>query len=1366
MRFVAGLVALSLVTTDLVGASWATASEPLPPTPDSRKFFHLTTEDGLPDNSIRALLQDRGGFLWIGTANGLARYDGYELRMYRSVPGGAGGIGIRHVTALHQDPTERIWIGGVGGLLSCLDPTTDTFTNLTTAHDAGAKGAVSIVDIDSGPDSTVWVAFDHAGLARWNDETESLERMFHPDDLVPSSAPDPLTAMLVTGKGEVWLAFGTRGVRVYDPASGQWRAHLPDTTDPSSIPSARIDGIHEDAAGRIWLATEYGLVMWDRGSGSFRSHVPPGEAGGLERYLISITSDRSGQLWMGSPAGLYRFVPERGEFTLYRHDPRRPHSVAPGPVLAVLEDSAGTIWVGGWQAGLSALDPWSGGVAVTTHDPEDPESLDRDGVITVCAGRDGALWVGTGDLSGTGRASVLHLRRPHESGFTRVGAVGPASGILSLTETADGDLWIGTITGGWWLPRGSVGLSRPRLEGELGQKLQSLAWYAIAFDREGDLWVGTLSEGLFRVDLRTGTTERIGPRALEILQLHEDRRGRMWVGSRGRGVHRVDPGSREIRAVGAPMLATTMVTDLLETDAGDLLVSTDVGLFLVGDRGEVEVVTDRDGILEGTPISGLLRDGRGDLWVHLVRGVARLNSETGDLRIWGPGEGVPGGEPYHGNARGPDGTLYFATARGLVTIRPDEIRDPPSGAPTVITALHVNGERWADGVRPPRSAVPPYLESVVLPYTRNDLRIEFAALSLLRAERHRYRYRMEGVDRDWRETHDRHEAVYTNLDPGRYVFTVESRAFAQSWAPDGASLVVEILPPWWRTIWAYALYGTLALTAVVMVYRQLVQRERLRTALEIERSQARQLRELDELKSRFFANLSHEFRTPLTLIAGPLRRLREAAHGPDRRMLEMMERNTMRLGRLIDQLLDLSRLEAGRLPLQWDRRDVVAFVRGLGARFDSLAHDREIEFEVRSPDESLEAWLATDALEKIVTNLLANAFKFTPDGGTVQLTLSVASRTTLRPFPAAGGADGSLRELPARSLGIRVSNTGSYIPPEERERIFDRFHQLTGRAHRGGSGIGLALVRELVRLQDGSARVTSSPEKGTSFEVEIPVFLDAPEGPRTSDRHPAAEGSEAARPRILVIEDSEDMRLYLHNELADDYEVLEAEDGDAGMRATLEESPDLVLSDVVMPGMDGFELCRRLKGDERTSHVPVILLTARGEARNRVEGLSSGADDYLAKPFDAEELRARIRNLIETRRRLRERYARRLAQLEPSAMPVTSADERFLKRAREVVEEHLDDSDFDVEQFGRAVGMSRAHLLRKLKALTGMPPRDFVRSLRLRRAAELLRGGYGTVTEVAYAVGIQSPSAFAKRFREQYGVSPSEYASAEASDPD
>jgi signal transduction histidine kinase/CheY-like chemotaxis protein len=663
-----------------------------------------------------------------------------------------------------------------------------------------------------------------------------------------------------------------------------------------------------------------------------------------------------------------------------------------------------------------------------------------------------------------------------------------------------------------------------------------------------------------------------------------------------------------------------------------------------------------------------------------------------------------------------------------------------------------------------------FIRHVALSHMQNGLSFEFAAVSFTNPERNQYAYKLEGLHDEWIYCGNERTASFTNLDPGRYIFRVKGSNNHGVWNEEGASLAITITPPWWRSRWAYAGYVLAALGTLVGAWRLQTRRLRTRHELALRRVEAEKMRELDSLKSNFFANISHEFRTPLTLILGPVSQLLARSQSElDRQELRIMERSARRLQRLINQLLDLARIEAGKLKLRARQVDLVGFLQRVVATFESHARLRDIDLSFAAVPDRIEVFLDLEKFEDVVYNLLANAFKYTPDGG------KVVVRAAL------GGLDDRCSSGSERfpCAEITVSDTGTGIPAENLERIFRRFYQVEEPNARelGGSGIGLALVRELVELHHGSVSVESQPGLGTTFRIRLPMGKDhfsadeVAEGDRDTARGlsadvsaPALAGAESAqkvpaagdrqKALVLVVEDNPDMRTYLTGSLSDDYRVVEATDGEAGLQVAIKGIPDLVISDVMMPRMDGFELCRRLKDDSRTSHIPVVLLTARATSRDRLEGLERGADDYLIKPFDAEELKARVGNLITVRRKLKERFVREGRFFLENA-PVTSLDQAFLGKIVQAVQQHIRDEQFGVESLARIVGFSVSQLERKLEGTTGQRPNELIRSIRLERARQLLEQRAGTVSEVAFDVGFNSLSYFARSYREKFGFPPS-----------
>jgi signal transduction histidine kinase/ligand-binding sensor domain-containing protein/DNA-binding response OmpR family regulator len=1308
------------------------------------------------------------------------------------------------VTSLLEDAQGRIWVGTLAQGLWLLNPRTEIIRKVVCQLVPGSgnhEPSPLLADLARSDSGSVWVVWTGAGLCR-HDSGGRCTHGSGPDSAALQSVPSVnVSCVLEDSQGNLWVGTEDAGLGLRTAADPDFRVFTNDPGNDRSIADDQVNNVFQAPDGRIWISTYRGLSCWLPNQQEFRSYRPdPDGSLRLANYLLDMDVAEEGGFWIGSAVGLYHFDPVSTEFTLHRHEPSDPRSPVKGPVLSVLRDRSGVVWAGSWHAGLNKLDPASGEFKVDRADRYDPRSLDDDAVMAIVEDEEGTLWVGTGSMSSGGSPGGLNRRLRNVGGFEQLPLPreGPNSvrSVQSLCVGPDSTLWIGTERGLWQLT--SSGERPVRVYGPTSDQpgVDGRSVRGLMVDREGDLWACVYGAGLYRIRPGTGSIRRYAhdpgdPRSIsqnELIFAFQDSAGRIWIGADTRGLNLYRPETDDFHRFEDPQGLVSSVISMHEDSTGDLWVGSYGGLLRVDpDLERVEAFRKEHG-LPHNQVGAILEDDQGHLWVSTGRGIARFDHQTGKVRAYDVQDGLPANEISFKGFRGRDGTLYFGGNHGLIHFHPRRIKEDTYQPNVVLTGLKIGEVPQRIGVSKVLEQGLPYTESLRLRHTQNDLSISFAALDFKYPDRNRYRYRLADYDRDWRDAGSQRSVTYTNLEPGDYRFIVQGSNSDGLWGEALASIALHISPPWWNTLWARGVYLLAALTLVLFIYRQIVQRERMQAALQLQRAEAEQLHELDRFKSRFFANISHEFRTPLTLIQAPLQRLRKDPSGGDRVLFEMMSRNAQRLGDLIEQLLDLSRLEAKRLPLRWQHGDWLGFLRTLLSSFDSLARSRQVSLVCELPEGAESAWHDPDVLEKLISNLLSNAFRYTPDGGEVRVRVSVLDdRANVKiPIVEPGEQDREPQTAVANHVRIEVANTGSYISPAERERIFERFHQVDGSA-RGGSGIGLALVKELLDWMHGTIEVDSDRTRGTRFAMTLPLYQDPPilgVEPLGDEELAAEEESNAVSLRemigaageslasvrgtvtatsseekalVLVVEDHVELRTFLVSGLKASYRVLEARDGQEGLEIAQKEVPDLVLSDVMMPRLDGVELCERLKSDDRTSHVPIILLTAKTEAESRRAGLEVGADDYLGKPFDLEELEIRMTNLIEQRRKLAERYARRVAGLAPDAMPVTSADERFLARAREVVDEHLDDPQLDVDTLCREIGLSRAQLHRKLKALTGCSTKEFVRIHRLQRAASLLKGRFGNVTEVAYAVGFQSLSYFSRVFREQYGVAPSEF---------
>ena len=1344
---------------------------------ENYRFEHLSTQQGLSQNFVWSIHQDQEGFMWFGTNDGLNKYDGYSFTVLKPDPDDPENT-LHHniITDIHEDREGRLWVATLGGGLHQVDKHTGKVTRYSVEPSHVLRWNV-ISTIYEDQEGIFWLgAF--GGVARFNPNTKQFTLFSSPNkflsgvaqdadgrywaggdggiyrldtnarQLVPvlldsSLAQQPLcNALYLDSEGILWM--GTQGEGLFRSDTIHGSGHFI-RYNPSGVISQFIllNGIYEDRKGYLWLLGSDGLQRVTKNTDkvlSFQSN--PFQPGSLSHHNASaIYQDRNGTLWVGTDHGINKVTSQPKQFRVYQPIPSLPSIVRhQNDINTLLEDHTGMIWLGSaavlsqgnLQNGLFRFDPETQQFEHFPADPSNPDSLMSNMVLSVYEDRQQRLWVGT--------VEALHLFDRITGKFTRY----PSEiAVDNLVEDVFGNLWCGSW--GVGIERGIATFNPVQRQFKYyfhdyqthdpsdTTGLRDGAVWDIAASRAGDIWVALSGAGIARLDLQTNTFTNYFPsnsslnlNDKDVRTIYEDSNGIIWAGTNQGGLHRYDS-----------------LTDTFT------------------------YYTMHDG-LPTNHIESIIEDKRGYLWMGTNQGLSRFNPKTETFLNFDISDGLPANQFRGGSVYSRNGKLMFGSINGFVIFDPDSIQKNTFIPPVYITKFHVMEEE---------REVP--TSNIELPYDQNFLSFDFVALNYDSPEKNQYAYQLEGVDQDWIHSGNRRFASYPDLDPGKYTFRVIGSNNDGLWNEEGKSLNITILPPWWQTRWAYTLYGMLAIGFLYGLRHYTVKRERLKHELKLQTLEAEKMHELDHLKSRFFANISHEFRTPLTLILGPLEKFlsRTSEASEDQRVYQMMQRNAQRLLHLINQLLDLSKLEAGCLTLETKPAAIVPFLKAMALSFTSLAERQQIQYHVRYPGGQPVVYFDADKLEKIITNLLSNAFKFTPEGGTITVTVKL--------HPTQEKSDLSIHrkaDLPLRTLELKVQDSGMGLSEALTQRVFDRFYQVdvSQNGEQQGSGIGLSLVRELVELHGGEVSVESQPGQGTCFTVGLPVVMADYEEvvvgePILTDNNPNTkafvnpaedemnEPSEAVpeeansdTPLVLIVEDNADVRAFIRDTLQPAYQVLEAADGVAGYERAVETIPDLILSDVMMPKMDGVELCGKLKADEKTAHVPVILLTAKASGGDKIEGLETGADDYIIKPFQADELRVRIKNLIDSRKKLREHFSREIT-LQPASIQITSADEKFLQRVMQIVEEYMGDDVFGVEALGQEVGMSRAQLFRKLKALTNHAPGDLIRIIRLKRAADLLSQGAGNIADIAYQVGFSSPSYFTKCFHKQFGQTPSDY---------
>ena len=1371
------------------------ASQSVPP---DLKIDRISQDEGLPTLPVTDAYQDQDGFIWFSTWNGLYRFDGYSFEAFQHEPSDSTSVSSDWVTSTVVDRDGRQWVTTLGAGLNLLDRSTGRFVHF---------------------------------MSNVNDPR--------------TLSSDELGYVVPTSDGKLWLT-SSNGLNRFDPETHQVTRFVHDPDDPSSLTGSAVRILFEDRQERIWVATGNPFVpqgagalnLLDPRTGSFESfQIRPNEPTSLDNYIQSVVQADDSTLFVAPwSGGIYTFDVNTHKFSHFAN-PLRLDDSAPDTKIVSFKRQPGKsiLWVGTYGAGLQRLDPGNGTWAKYVYDPEDPFTIPDNRVWGVWFDAAGTMWIGT--HGGLARTSVTG-KLPR----VMIDGLGRDEYVTNILEDQPGRLFLATDRNAlldWHM--GSGRSRRYQLPSDhcTGWEFPGVG---ITKSKTGNLWaVGPC--GVFAFDPDRGEFKRLDLDIAEsdigsdqAIRIMEDAEGLIWIAAQP-SVIRIDPVRRSYELFGShpddpSSLSNSDVEHVVEDRFDRIWVGTAGGLDEFDRRtsgwkhsqigkfdessavtsildaldGTLWLTTDRDGLVRFRPESnrqdffgireGLhsntlmrsARDQNGSIWVLSPTGLDVIDPESHAVRRFNAIDGLVDVRfGRHDLVALSDGRIVIG-GKGALNMLDPQGYSPSSSSPNIVLqSILAGGKPVTPSDVEEKAQEGP--ASIRLPYDENDLVFDYVGLRVANPQQIRYEYQLVGIDESWVAADDQRTARYTDLGPGEYVFKVRGATGSGPWSKV-KSLSITIRSPWWRTSWAYFLYFVCISGALVLFVRMqaraLVRAEQQR-ARQRELEQARDLKRaydelekthkelketqarLDEIKSRFFANISHEFRTPLTLIIGQTEALLATAGERDRGKLEMLARNGRRLLRLINQLLDLSKLEAGGMELRPTTFDLIPFFKNLVGSFESLAHQKGISLRFTSDLETLPARFERDKLEKIFVNLVSNALKFTGDGD-VSVSLSTES------------------EGDAETVVVRVSDTGVGIPAERLPHVFDRFYQVgsTSRRPDEGTGIGLALVKELAVLHGGTVEVESEVDKGSVFTVRLPVEegtadehveppvevtewdVDAgiPELPRmgeitadaADDEHRADGLTEDEL--VLVVEDNHDVRAYIVENLTD-FRVQEAGNGETGLNLAIELTPDLIITDVMMPEMDGFELARHLRSDQRTSHIPIIMLTARAGEEDRIEGLETGIDDYLIKPFSPKELNVRVRNLIDQRRRLRERFGT-ATRITPSDVSAVSMDQEFVQRVLEAIEHNFGDDQYSVEVLADEIGMSVSQLNRKLGALIDQSAGKLIRSMRLQRAADLLTQQAGTVGEIAYQVGFGSQASFATAFKRQFGVSPSEYSRTES----
>ncbi|MGA9294653.1 MAG: two-component regulator propeller domain-containing protein [Ignavibacteriaceae bacterium] len=1355
------------------------------------RFEHITTDNGLSKASVTCILQDHQGFMWVGTFNGLNRYDGYDFTVYTYNQNNPHSISHNYISSMIEDHEGKLWIGTSDGL-NTYDRSKDNFVRFRhNGNDSSIiDNQIEVIYEDS--KDNLWIGTRNGGLELFDRNSKSFIHHLHNKENANSLSSNFIQSIFEDNFGNLWLGQRNGAIDILKKSKGLKFVHL--DFRGKQLTNSAITCFAESGDNSIWIGTQ--------GDGLYRVKYANNETEIIAHYLekqndyesltgnfiLSLMIDKDEKLWIGTEdEGLNILDIPKEKFYYYKNDPLNLASLNNNSIYTIYEDNLGNIWLGTYAGGINLLPAGKAYLHSYSHSPGNSNSLAYNIVNGFWEDENQNIWIATG-----GKGIDLFERKNkkfvHFSDDKKVIA---SDVILCLYEDNENNLWIGTWANGLY----SYNIKTRKIEHFTKEKngLGSNNIFQILEGKEGELWLCTFWGGLtcFNSGKHSSViynTENSGLSDNDLRTIAKDYNENFWIGS-DIGLDFFNPKTKVFKSYQhqeniKSSLSKGFVSYIMESSDSTLWIGTTGGLNKFNKKTNSFKHYYTQNGLPNDEIMCVIEDRDKNLWISTNKGISRFNPESETFKNYDITDGLQGNEfNTRSGIRARNGEIVFGGNRGFNIFNPKNLKDNPFVPPVIITDLKIFNKPVPIGEKDsPLKKNIIETKELVFSYKQSVFSFNFVALNYISPEKNQYAYMMEGFDKEWNYIGSNRTATYTNLDPGKYIFRVKASNNDGIWNEKGASLKIIIEPPFWKTWWAYLVEAVVFLMIIYFVLNYFISRQRLRSTLKMEHLELEKMYELDQMKSQFFTNISHEFHSPMTLILGPLEKLINSFTIEDKikNSLVLVLRNAKRLQRMTNQLKDLNKLETGDLRLSLSKGDIIGFINEIIHSFHDYAKDHCIDLNFSSDEEQYTAWFDPDKLDKIIYNLLSNAFKFTPDEGRIFVAISIINS---RGNPESVNE----KDKPSKYIKICVEDSGIGIPKDKIEHIFKRYYHTEDYKglHYEGSGVGLAFVYELIKLYKGDITVKSTEGEGTTFSVLIPVdehyleenqlvskFKITSSGNNNLRNYlpvHSTNGNEQVKsknksheiPVILIVEDDKEIRDYVKQYFDDGYRVIEAENGHIGIKKAMQVIPDLVITDIKMDETDGITLCNKLKNDEKTSHIPIIMLTGYSSREYQIRGLSEGADVYLTKPFNIDILEAHMINLLDTRRKLHEKFSNEFV-LGPNKIPVTDIDEKFLIKLTEAVEKHMADTKFNADILSEKIGMSRMQLYRKLRGLTNQTVHEFIRNIRLKRAVQLLEQKRMTITEVAYAVGFNDLTYFARCFRKQYDKSPSEYVSSKS----
>lgn len=1292
-------------------------------------FTHINGDNGLSSSNVKAIIQDSYGFMWFGTKNGLNRFDGTSiLRM--NCEDHQLKKGNNNISALYEDANRTLWVGTDRGVY-LYHPASDVFTHINQKTKEGKTMDNWVSAIVGDTQGNIWVIIPDQGIFRYKDN----ELYFYEISNRRQFKQESPNCICVRENGEVWIGFWGLGICRYNPQNDSFEQIVEDR-DGRPLVGKNINSICEYGDWLIMAANEGELIKYNT-----KSHVLEDiKVAGADNTFYTTVAYMKGKIWLGTFNGLYVIDEKKNEVVSLKEDLMRSFSLSDKMIYSMCQDSEGGIWIGTLFGGVNYLPnrnlqfdkfvPGSSG-----------NSLNTKRIRELAEDVKGNIWIGTEDAG----ISVLNVEngvirqvKDHKSGNHLV--------TLAVVPFQD-QIYCGLFKAGLDVIQVPGYTVRHYTPSEL--KIGEGSVYVFHIDRKGRKWLGT-GWGLYVAEAGSFNFVNVKETGYNwIFDLCEGKDGSVWIATMGSGVWRYSPQTDSYKKYESKEnepdgLSSNSVSSVMQDSKGRVWFSTDRGGICYYNEEKDNFVT--YSIKEGLPDDvayKILEDEEGNLWFGTNRGLVRFHPDKNDIRVFTTKDGLLGNQfNYKSALKARNGKFYFGGIDGLVAFDPREAKTDDFVPPIYISKFSIyNKEVTVHTPESPLKQCIVHTDEIVLPYDQANISFDVALLSYSTAESNQYYYRMELLDRDWVRAASNQNISYAKLPPGKYTFRVQATHGSKS-ESSTRSLSIIILPPWWQSIIAYIVYTVciiLIVVGTILWYKrrkekQLEERQKL---FEIEKE-----KELYESKVDFFTEIAHEVRTPLTLINGPLEAIEEMEiqEPKMKKYISVMVQNTKRLLELTGQLLDFQKIGANKLTMKFESVDITELLAGIVARFEVTFSLNRKELQLKSTEEQVWAAVDKEAITKILSNLLNNALKYASQNVLVEL------------------------EKGEDSFTIRVTSDGNKIPAEVSQYIFEPFYQVDRKEKpRNGVGIGLSLARSLASLHKGTIYLDTRQENNM-FVLTIPLNMEGIKQENNKaiqkdiielDEHTPVTADMYGY-TLLLVEDNESMLTFILERLQENFTVETAMNGIEALEILRSGHIDLIISDIMMPVMDGYQLCKEVKSDMELSHIPIIFLTAKNDIDSKINGLKYGAEAYVEKPFSFNYLKEQVLSLLDNRRREREAFAKR-PFFSVNNMQMNKADEEFMNKVIKVIEDNITDDNFGVERMADILCMSRSSLLRKIKTLFNLSPLDFIRLIKLKKAAEFIQEGKYRIGDICYMVGINSPSYFSKLFLKQFGMTPKDF---------